>query len=109
MAESKKRRAVGERVQGTPPTLPKGVSALKADKKVAGVTGIHSPEPRAPPAIAAAPATSTSDYEKLRTYVDEQLTLAKERIDMTRDDHQKLKDVVEDRFNHQQLLGTTWT
>ena len=104
MSESKKRRAVGEAVQVTPPTSPKSKDDKKGDKKKAGATGIHSPEPRAPPAIAAAPAPSSSDYEKLARYIDEQLTLAKDRIDMARDDHQKLKDVVEDRFTHQQIL-----
>ena len=97
MSETRKRRAVG---QGTPPTSPKAKDDKK-DKKMAGATGIHSPEPRAPPAIAAALATDGTNYEKLRAYVDKQLTFAKERIDLTRDDHQKLKSAVGVRFNHQ--------
>ena len=40
------------------------------------------------------------DYDSLRRCVDEQLTLAKDRIESQRDDYLKLKDVVEERFNH---------
>ena len=64
-----------------------------------------SPEARAPPG--AAPETAApggGDYESLRQYVDAQLTLARDRIDSQREDYLKLKDVVEDRFNHHQTL-----
>ena len=102
MSESKKRRTPPAPV-GSPPGSPKTGTA-KPEQKPVKSDKIHSPEPRAPPALTAAPSQQQSDYERLRAYVDEQLVLAKERIDANREDHQKLKDVVEDRFNgHQQL------
>ena len=64
-----------------------------------------SPEARAHPG--AAPETGApggGDYESLRQYVDVQLTLARDMIDSQREDYLKLKDVVEDRFNHHHTL-----